>query len=76
MVTTEEKMEARDKVMGFKHTLTDMSTRGSQFMAPFGITKERGKADRRTMERSVPGRMESSSCGTTRSAFSPTESGW
>ena len=49
MVTTEEKMEARIGVMDFKHTLTDVSTRGGQFMAPSGITKEEGKADMRTM---------------------------
>ena len=49
MVIMEEKMEATARVMDFKQTLTDMSTRGSQFMAPSGITKERGKAGRRTV---------------------------
>ena len=49
ILTKEEKMEARDKGMDFKRTLTVMSTRGSRFMAPSGITREKGKEGRRVM---------------------------
>ena len=49
MVFKEERTEARGKGMEFKHTLTVMSTRGSRFMALFGITKEKEKESWRVM---------------------------
>ena len=39
MVTMEGKVEAKDRVMDFIHTLTVSSTRGSKSMAPTGITR-------------------------------------